>query len=67
MIGDGSVFPWNLTTVISGNAPYPGVMVSIDMYEQQPADASEITMECNYFDGECLNWAYAVVNKDLRT
>ena len=63
-IGDSSVYDvW----ADPASAPYPGVMFTVDTYGIIAADPTEITLKCNYFDPECYNDIYAVINKDLRS
>ena len=62
-IGDGSIYDVFNDTA----APYPGVMFTVDEAPiPGPANASAVTLSCNYFDaGFTTPRPYAVVNKDL--
>jgi PKD repeat protein len=45
--------------------PLPGVMVMVQEPDMiGPANASAVTMKCNFFDPDCMEPVYAVGNKD---
>ena len=63
-IGDGSVYEWQENGTVT--PPYPGVMVNVEEPEiPGPANASALTLKCNYFDTDCLDPIFAVENKDM--
>jgi len=62
-IGDGSIYDVFNNTA---KAPYPGVMFTIDEAPiPGPANASVVNLKCNYFDPDCMEPVWAVINKDL--